>query len=112
MERPTLLCEDDEDIRVLVTLLLESAGRTVTTTADVSEAMAALESDDYELVVTDLGLPDGDGSTVGLSAHTTGARVIVLTARSSAVDDPDIRRWADGVLRKPFAPADLLAAVE
>jgi DNA-binding response OmpR family regulator len=108
---PTLLCEDDDDIRFLVTLLLESAGHTVVPTADVAEALAALEQGDFELVLTDLGLPDGDGSTVGESARSSGARVIVLTARLGAVDDATVQSWADRILAKPFSPDDLISAL-
>ena len=108
---PALLCEDDEDIRLLVTLVLESAGLAVTATAGVAQAMEALARSTYPLVLTDLGLPDGDGSTVGQEARSAGSRVIVLTARTDATFDPEINAWAEHVLAKPFTPAALIAAV-
>jgi len=104
-----LVCEDDEDIALLVRLALQGAGHGVTSTRDVAGALAAVAERHYDVVVTDLGLPDGDGVVVCGAASVAGSRVVVITASPQRLEEPELA-GAAGV-RKPFDPAALVDAV-
>lgn len=70
--------------------------------------------DDYELIVLDLGLPDGDGLTLLKQWRQQGCNlpVLILTARDSLDDKiKGLDQGADDYLIKPFALAELLARV-
>jgi two-component system response regulator BasR len=70
--------------------------------------------DDYELVILDLGLPDGDGLTLLKQWRQQGCKlpVLILTARDSLEDRiKGLDLGADDYLIKPFALAELLARV-
>ena len=59
-----LLVEDDADTRNALTKLLKGKGYSVTTVASVSEALHVSESEDFDLLLCDLGLPDGNGGDI------------------------------------------------
>ena len=56
-----LLVEDHADTAHTISRLLRSAGFTVTMAYDVATAIAAAEGDPFDVLVCDIGLPDGDG---------------------------------------------------
>ncbi|MEZ0274058.1 MAG: ATP-binding protein, partial [Roseimicrobium sp.] len=57
-----LLVEDHEPTRVALAQLLKRRKHQVTTAGTVAEALAAAESDTFDLVMSDIGLPDGNGN--------------------------------------------------
>ena len=59
-----LLVEDHGDTRRVLVKLLESFGCTVTTASSVKEAIAAAENQKFDLLLSDIGLPDGSGLDV------------------------------------------------
>lgn len=70
--------------------------------------------DDYELIILDLGLPDGDGLTLLKQWRQQGCKlpVLILTARDSLDERVNgLDQGADDYLIKPFALAELLARV-
>lgn len=70
--------------------------------------------DDYELIILDLGLPDGDGLTLLKQWRQQGCKlpVLILTARDSLDERvKGLDQGADDYLIKPFALAELLARV-
>lgn len=56
-----LLVEDDEDTRTALKSFMVSLGHEVSDVADVSHALADLQRTDYDLLLSDIGLPDGTG---------------------------------------------------
>ncbi len=66
MSYKLLLVEDQEDLCVLISMTLSQSGMgvEVITAGTVAAAEALLAESSYDLVVLDLGLPDGDGFTV------------------------------------------------
>jgi CheY-like chemotaxis protein len=76
-----LLVEDHADTAVMMEKLLTTFGHVVTVTGSVAEATAALESagpDGFDLLVSDLGLPDGTG--MDLMRHARGRLQITTPA--------------------------------
>jgi two-component system KDP operon response regulator KdpE len=106
-----LVVEDEADIRRFVRLALESEGHEVFEAGGVQRALIDAGTRRPDLVVLDLGLPDGDGVDFirELRSWST-APVIVLSARTG--EDDKIRALdagADDYLVKPFGAGELLA---
>jgi DNA-binding response OmpR family regulator len=108
-----LVVEDDDRIRRELLDALRAAGFSVDVSVSVADARIALRSD-YELVLMDLGLPDGDGLDLcrEVRALGRGLPIIILTAR----DAPEQRVrgldvGADDYVVKPFHMAELVARV-
>jgi two-component system, chemotaxis family, CheB/CheR fusion protein len=59
-----LLLEDHEDTRMVMGRLLGSLGCTVTAAGTVRDALALAEHEEFDLLVSDIGLPDGSGTEV------------------------------------------------
>lgn len=108
-----LLVEDDRHIRQFVASALESEGYRIATAASVREANLALEHNQPDLVVLDLGLPDRDGLEFIRDYRGWSATpILVLSARaleSEKVTALDV--GADDYLTKPFGVSELLARV-
>jgi len=109
-----LLVEDDLELGNGVRIALEEQGMSVTWTRRVADATQALDVKPCDLVLLDLGLPDGDG--LGLLARLRNDRdrtpVLILTARDALVDRlAGLDRGADDYLVKPFALAELVSRV-
>jgi two-component system KDP operon response regulator KdpE len=110
-----LLVDDDKLLRTTLREALSVEGYRVLAAASLADARALLAharaAGGVDLVLLDLGLPDGDGE--GLLAglrRDSGTPVIVISARHS--DDPKIRlldAGADDYLVKPFSLGELLA---
>jgi PAS domain S-box-containing protein len=63
-QRSLLLVEDNADTRRAICLLLRSSGFTVRTAGSVGEAFAAIDGERFDLLVSDIALPDGSGLDV------------------------------------------------
>jgi DNA-binding response OmpR family regulator len=107
-----LLVEDDHLVAQGLCRSLRQEGYSVEHSATVKHALQCLGSGEIELVILDLGLPDGDGSQIlkHIKAHKKVIPVVILTARSS-IDDKvqGLDMGADDYLAKPFEPAELFA---
>jgi CheY-like chemotaxis protein len=100
-----LLVEDSQDIREVFTLLLRAEGAEVVATASGREAIEQIAKRDFDVVLTDLGLPDIPGDTVirrVLASSRRRPRIIVVTG----YDEPFVSRarqaGADVVFNKPI----------
>ncbi|HKX94984.1 MAG TPA: response regulator [Methylibium sp.] len=118
MSLRVLLVEDDRELRATLRDVLRVEGYEVLTAASLSEGLALLAhaghaADDpgADLVVLDLGLPDGDGETLlGALRRRHALPVIVISARD--VEGHKVRlldAGADDYLVKPFGVGELLA---
>ena len=107
-----LLVEDNNRLATLVRDGLERQGFAVDWCETLDGANDAYETYDYDLIVLDLGLPDGDGLEFvsGLRARKSHVPVLVLTARSG-LDDRIIGldAGADDYVVKPFHLPELAA---
>ncbi len=106
-----LIIEDDKDIRALMRSTLSVEGFTVITATSISEARAILKQSLPDVMVLDLGLPDGDGgSLVSELRQHSNLPVIVVSARHQ--EEQKVRlldAGADDYLTKPFSIPELLA---
>src|SRR5471030_22113 len=108
-----LIVDDDEEIRQLLSVYLESAGYQAHTAADGEQMWQVLASRPVDLIILDLMLPGDDG--LELCRQLRARRnipVIMLTARGTLVDRiVGLEVGADDYLPKPFDPRELLARV-
>ncbi|CAB3796691.1 ATP-binding response regulator [Pararobbsia alpina] len=91
-ERPleVLLVEDHEDTADVMARLLEAYGHTVTTAGLLADALEAIERQRFDLVISDLGLPDGSGLDFVRAFRTrSAAPAVALTGYGM---DDDVRR--------------------
>ena len=109
-----LLVEDDDLLAAGIRDTLERARYAVEWVPDGAQALAALRSSAFDLVVLDLGLPKVDGVEVLRQVRGEGGTVpvIVLSARDTASDRVlGLDAGADDYLVKPFDVDELLARV-
>ena len=110
-----LLAEDEPGIAAQVTEQLLRAGFTVEHARDGETASFRAETEAFDAIVLDLGLPRLDGLSVlrRLRSAGVGTPVVVLTARGSWVDRVrGIDDGADDYLPKPFHMEELLARLD
>lgn len=112
--RPTaLLVEDEPQIRRFVRAALEQEGWQVHEAAELKRALIDAGTRRPDLVVLDLGLPDGDGvDFISDVRKWSGMPIIVLSARDA--EQAKIRALdagADDYLTKPFGTGELLARI-
>ena len=109
-----LVVEDDESLGDVLERGLREEGHAVDLERTLAGADLALSVSDYDLVILDLGLPDGDGLTLCRQIRSTGtpARVLVLTARDTLADTVGgLDAGADDYVTKPFDFDELAARV-
>ena len=81
-----LIVDDEPDLRTLYELTLLREGHKVEAAASVTEALAMLKAQAFDLMITDMRLPDGMGLDLlqHLTQHQRPERAIVITAYGSA----------------------------
>jgi CheY-like chemotaxis protein len=111
-----LVVDDDSDVRVFLTRLLQRAGYTVLTARDATQALAQADQEPPDLILTDITMPGGGFGVLDrlrTSAKAGSIPIVVLTGN----DDPQVeaRALAAGVSRvlsKPCDNAVLLECIE
>ena len=108
-----LLIEDDPAIRRFVRQALEGAGHQVFEADTLKRGLIDAATRKPDLIVLDLGLPDGDGCDLIRDLRGWSAMpVIVLSARVGETDKIDaLDAGADDYLVKPFSVGELMARV-
>jgi len=107
-----LIVEDDPGIASGLAALLKTAGYAADACASLAAAWTALHVERFDLVLLDLGLPDGDGIAWLRRLRQEGLHlpVLILTARDALPDRiGGLDEGADDYIVKPFAPEELLA---
>jgi CheY-like chemotaxis protein len=110
-----LVIEDDQDVSIVISTILEAAGHQVTTARDADTAFDAARRERPDLITLDLGMPGGGGGLVldqlRADPATMTTPVIVITG-SGIMDEQLVRhRGAQAFIQKPFEPSNLLRAI-
>ena len=113
MSLRVLVVEDDREIRTLMQSSLGVEGFEVRTAVSISEARALLRNALPDVVVLDLGLPDGDGiELVQEVRQRHSLAILVVSARhQEAQKIALLDAGADDYLTKPFSVGELLARI-
>lgn len=111
-----LLVEDEPNIVIALTFLLERAGFDVSAESDGEQALSAALAEPPALVILDVALPVLDGLEVlrrlRADAQCKHVPVIVLTAKGRTADrESALGSGADLYLTKPFSNSELMGAV-
>ncbi|HYF91147.1 MAG TPA: response regulator [Symbiobacteriaceae bacterium] len=106
-----LVVDDEPQIRRFLRAALASQGYEITEAGGVQEAVVAAQSVRPNLVILDLGLPDGDGLTVVKSLRQwTQIPILILSVRGREADKiAALDAGADDYLTKPFGTGELMA---
>jgi len=107
-----LLVEDEPTLNRQLDMALQQAGYSVDVSVNGQDAWALGDTEPFDAVVLDLGLPQMDGLTVLRRWRSSGRHmpVLILTARDNWHDKvTGIDAGADDYLTKPFHTAELLA---
>ena len=108
-----LIIEDDAAIREVLQALLGSGGFRVIEAATAARADIEARAHKPDLLLVDLGLPDGDGLTVIRGVRSwSPVPIIVLSARTMEEQKiAALDAGADDYITKPFSAAELLARI-
>jgi DNA-binding NtrC family response regulator len=114
-----LLAEDDPHVRAALVRALEQKGHTVMGVGSGRLAVQALGYANFDLVITDLLMPDGDGLEVLMHIMTMRPRPAVITMSgggdfmtASQALSLSVKLGAQSPLVKPFSPDQLTRAVD
>lgn len=110
-----LIVEDDKDLREITTASLEKERYVVSQAPDYRTALQKIEDYDYDCILLDIMLPDGNGLDLLEELHALGKRtnVIILSSKDSLEDKVNgLDLGADDYLPKPFHLAELHARIK
>ncbi len=112
-----LIIDDSASMRQMVSFTLKSAGHAVDEAVDGVDALAKAKLSSYELVISDVNMPNMDGITLvkelrGLDAYKF-TPILLLTTESGADKKAEGKAaGATGWIVKPFSPDQLLATAK
>ncbi len=108
-----LFIEDDDAIRLALSLALEDEGYSVREAANGAEGLAAFTRESVDLVLLDLRLPDMSGFEVCRALRSQSiVPIIIITAQTDTVDMvAGLEAGADDYVTKPVVPKELAARI-
>lgn len=110
-----LLVEDDPEITKLISLHLDPSLYKLTSCTTGRDALKNLEKSNYQLVMLDIGLPDGNGLELckQLRATDTHTPVMMITCHADESDKVlALEIGADDYVTKPFGVLELMARIK
>lgn len=110
-----LVVDDDKDTRELIYKILTGEGYDVTTAATGGEALAYLSTDSFEVLITDLRMPEADGLAVLKSVRSLSPSchpILISAYTDLPVYLEAFKEGAFDVLRKPFSTIELLESLQ
>ena len=104
-----LVVDDDPQIHSLIARSLRSAGHAVKCASTAAQGLALLTGEPPSVLLSDLGLPDQNGSWLieHARSHLPALPVVIMSGSSQPESVDDVQ-----FLQKPFGRDDLLAMVE
>ena len=109
-----LVAEDERPVRMLVRVVLESAGARVVEAENGAVALRLLDlHPEVDVLCTDVNMPllDGAGLTLAARMRRPHLPVVACTAMDLDASYPELARSVDGVVQKPFVPSALVHAI-
>ena len=110
-----LIIEDEEDLRNSMSEYLQQTGCTVDVAENFRTAIEKITTNEYDSIIVDIGLPDGDGLKVieELKQEKAETGVIIVSAKNSLDDKlKGLNIGADDYITKPFHLSELSARIK
>ncbi len=109
-----LSIDDDENLQIVVTQYLESDGYRVISAADAATALSKLESQQTDIILLDLVLPDAEGLTLIPQLRAKASVPIIVVSGKSDTTEKIIclEMGADDYITKPFEMRELSARIK
>ena len=116
MGKKILIVDDSESIREVVSFTLENAGHEVVKAVDGQDALTYLDGQKYDLIITDLHMPNVNGieliKKVRVIEQYKFVPILFLTTESQTAKKMEAKdAGATGWIVKPFVPEKLLEAI-
>lgn len=115
MVHKALVVDDDEMILDIWEYILESDGYNITRATNGDQAIKILNTDNFDLVITDLRMGRTSGLDVIRKTKDINSNTIVIMITGSCDSSDEIeafRHGADDYLLKPFSTSDLLVRIQ
>ena len=116
MSRKILVVEDHADTRELLARLLELENFSVVTAADAVAALKSVESEDPDIVVTDVGMPNLEGiemiKTLRSQSKFESLPIVSMTAYGQGIASEALVAGADSSLTKPLEFEQLIDSIK
>jgi DNA-binding response OmpR family regulator len=113
MSRSILVADDDAAMLTLYKRIFAAKDYVITQASSFSEAAGLIDSNNYDLLITDLMFPDGVGTELikRFEKKKQGAKSLLVTGSASELD-PKLVQEAGCYFEKPFKIHVFMAAVE
>lgn len=114
MSEKILVVDDEREIADLIALYLENEGLSVLKCYTAQEVLSHIETDEIDLAILDIVLPEVDGFTICRKIRETHTYpIIMLTSKVASGDKINgLALGADDYVTKPFDPIELVARVK
>lgn len=110
-----ILSEDNEILRKSLSFFLESNGFTVDQFSDGKDALDAIETNDYDLILTDINMPGISGMEITQYVRQRiGSDIPIIIFTSSGIEQTELDSFdlgANEFIAKPVSPAVLLVRI-
>ncbi len=110
-----LIADDEPSMREFLEIFFRREGYDVTTAGDVGSATLCLESDDYDLLISDMQMPDGSGLDLLKVVRASGQDTVTIMITAFATTDSAIAAMKEGAydyITKPFKVDEIRLVVE
>lgn len=110
-----LVVDDEQSMREFLEIFLRREGYDVVTAGDVDTAVAHLEADEIDLVITDMQMPEKTGLDLLLAAREISPETILIVVTAFGTTDSAIAAMKEGAydyLTKPFKVDELRIVIE
>ena len=110
-----LVVDDERSMQEFLEIFLRREGYDVVTVGDVDSAIAHLESDDIDLVITDMQMPEKTGLDLLLAAREVSPETILIVVTAFGTTDSAIAAMKEGAydyLTKPFKVDELRIVIK
>lgn len=109
-----LIVEDDVDIMEVLFLSIKNAGYEVIQASTISEGWGAVQTQNPDMILLDVNLPDGNGFKLAKKTREISDAVIIFLTVNSLIEHKlegfDV--GADDYITKPFIPKELIARIQ
>jgi len=105
MKKNVMICDDDQDILEVTSLILQEKGYQVKTYTDCNHIFNKVEETKPDIILMDLWIPDLGGANVTMllknSEKTKNIPIVIFSANND-IEKVALDAGADGFLKKPF----------